>query len=126
MASLRLPDFGHVPNHELRGAFNEPINVDGRAMLAGPKRWTQRSGELIVRLDKSGSRNCSGIIANGHADSLSVGGVGSPTVATGGEATSLPAASAPALCTICDHRLDDTTIRACSLTDCPNAQKEAA
>lgn len=32
----------------------------------------------------------------------------------------------PALCTVCDHRLDDTTIRACSLTDCPNAQKEAA
>lgn len=35
-------------------------------------------------------------------------------------------AASPALCTVCDHRLDDTTIRACSLTDCPNAQKEAA
>lgn len=32
----------------------------------------------------------------------------------------------PALCTHCDRRLDDTTIRACSLSDCPNAQREAA
>lgn len=32
----------------------------------------------------------------------------------------------PALCTICDHRLDDATIRACAVTDCPNAQKDAA
>ena len=48
------------------------------------------------------------------------------TVATGGEAASLPAASAPALCTTCDHRLDDTAIRACSVRDCPHAQREAA
>ena len=34
--------------------------------------------------------------------------------------------SSPALCTTCDHRLDDTAIRACSVRDCPHAQKEAA
>jgi hypothetical protein len=32
----------------------------------------------------------------------------------------------PALCTVCDHRLDDVAIRACSLRDCPNAQRDAA
>jgi hypothetical protein len=42
------------------------------------------------------------------------------------EAASLPAASAPALCTICDLRLEDATIRACGQRDCPNAQKDAA
>ncbi len=60
-----------------------------------------------------------------HSAFLSVGGVGSPTVATGGGAASLSAAS-PALCTTCDARLDDTAIRACSVRDCPHAQQEAA
>jgi tRNA-dihydrouridine synthase len=32
----------------------------------------------------------------------------------------------PALCTICDVRLTDTAIRACSVRDCPNAQRDAA
>lgn len=32
----------------------------------------------------------------------------------------------PALCTVCDHRLDDVAIRSCSLRDCPNAQRDAA
>ncbi|MCC4254169.1 helix-turn-helix domain-containing protein [Sphingobium naphthae] len=32
----------------------------------------------------------------------------------------------PALCTICDLRLEDATIRACGQRDCPNAQKDAA
>lgn len=68
-----------------------------------------------------------GLLAKLASESLSVGGVGSPTVATGGEAASLPAASAePALCTTCDHRLDDASIRACSVRDCPHAQREAA
>lgn len=34
--------------------------------------------------------------------------------------------SAPALCTTCDQRLDDTSVRACAVRDCPHAQKEAA
>jgi hypothetical protein len=34
--------------------------------------------------------------------------------------------NAPALCTICDLRLEDATIRACGQRDCPNAQKDAA
>ncbi len=38
----------------------------------------------------------------------------------------LPTASAPALCTTCDHRLDDAAIRACPVRDCPHAQREAA
>lgn len=33
---------------------------------------------------------------------------------------------APAVCGTCDHRLDDTAIRACAERDCPHAQKEAA
>lgn len=32
----------------------------------------------------------------------------------------------PALCTECDHRLDDPAIRACSVRDCPHVQREAA
>lgn len=32
----------------------------------------------------------------------------------------------PALCTICDHRLTDPAIRACSLRNCPHVQKDAA
>jgi hypothetical protein len=32
----------------------------------------------------------------------------------------------PALCTTCDHRLNDAAIRACSVRDCPHAQQEAA
>lgn len=32
----------------------------------------------------------------------------------------------PAVCTTCDHRLDDAAIRACAERDCPHAQKEAA
>lgn len=32
----------------------------------------------------------------------------------------------PAICTVCDHRLEDATIRACSVRECPNAQKDAA
>jgi hypothetical protein len=31
-----------------------------------------------------------------------------------------------ALCTVCDHRLDDVGIRACSISDCPHAVKDAA
>lgn len=34
--------------------------------------------------------------------------------------------ASPALCTVCDHRLDDVAIRSCSSTDCPNAQRDAA
>lgn len=34
--------------------------------------------------------------------------------------------SMPALCTTCDHRLDDPTIRACNVRECPNVQREAA
>lgn len=34
--------------------------------------------------------------------------------------------ASPAICTTCDHRLDDVAIRACSVRDCPNAQQEAA
>lgn len=37
----------------------------------------------------------------------------------------IPAAT-PALCTICDLRLEDATIRACGQRDCPNVQKDAA
>ncbi|QUT07953.1 hypothetical protein KFK14_11495 [Sphingobium phenoxybenzoativorans] len=36
------------------------------------------------------------------------------------------ASASPALCTTCDHRLDDTAIRACSIRECPHAQREAA
>lgn len=34
--------------------------------------------------------------------------------------------NAPALCTTCDHRLDDAAIRACAVRNCPHAQREAA
>lgn len=34
--------------------------------------------------------------------------------------------TSPALCTHCDARLDDISIRACSVMDCPNAQRDAA
>lgn len=37
-----------------------------------------------------------------------------------------PEDASPALCTTCDVRLDDMSIRACSVRDCPNAQKDAA
>lgn len=37
-----------------------------------------------------------------------------------------PEDTTPALCTICDLRLEDATIRACGERDCPNAQKDAA
>lgn len=47
------------------------------------------------------------------------------TVAAGGKVASLPTES-PGLCTTCDARLDDMSIRACSVRDCPNAQKDAA
>lgn len=56
---------------------------------------------------------------------LSVGVVAVPTVADAGGVASLSGES-PALCTTCDHRLDDTAIRACSVRDCPHAQQEAA
>ncbi len=56
---------------------------------------------------------------------LSVGVVAVPTVADAGGVASLSGES-PALCTVCDVRLDDAAIRACSVRDCPNAQKDAA
>lgn len=34
--------------------------------------------------------------------------------------------SHPALCTVCDHRLDDGRVRSCPERDCPHAQREAA
>ena len=59
-----------------------------------------------------------------HNDFLSVVSAHS-TVAAGGEVASLPTES-PALCTTCDIRLDDTSIRACSIRSCPHVQQEAA
>ncbi|WP_230189316.1 hypothetical protein [Sphingobium sp. CECT 9361] len=35
-------------------------------------------------------------------------------------------AASPALCTTCDHRLDDPTVRACNVRECPNVHREAA
>ncbi|WP_069066453.1 helix-turn-helix domain-containing protein [Sphingobium sp. RAC03] len=32
----------------------------------------------------------------------------------------------PALCSTCDARLDETSIRSCSVRECPHAQKAAA
>jgi len=40
--------------------------------------------------------------------------------------TAFMANAEPALCTTCDHRLDDNSIRACSVLGCPHAQREAA
>ncbi|MEO7469802.1 MAG: hypothetical protein ABIV36_22565 [Sphingobium limneticum] len=56
---------------------------------------------------------------------LSVGVVAVPTVADAGGVASLSGES-PALCATCDARLDDTSIRACSVRACPHAQKDAA
>ena len=38
----------------------------------------------------------------------------------------VPDDESPALCSTCDARLDETSIRACSVRDCPHAQQEAA
>lgn len=41
-------------------------------------------------------------------------------------ASALASVGRPALCTTCDHRIDDPAIRACSVRDCPHVQREAA
>lgn len=56
---------------------------------------------------------------------LSPGVVADPVVAEGGGvATAAP--GGPALCGVCDERLSDVGIRACSIRECPHSVSEAA
>lgn len=100
---------GHAPavRHGISAAVREEISPERR-------RDVLKHCDLAFKV---------GLVGQGKA--LSVGGVGSPTVAAGREAASHPAES-PALCTTCDCRLTDVVIRACSVRDCPHAQREAA
>lgn len=127
-----MHEFMHVVGSELRPGLPEhALNarrargarvLDGAVSIAAARddKSGQHFGDEILRGQDSAEQI--GMII--HPASLSVV-CGNSTVADGGEVTSLPA-ERPALCTTCDHRLDDASIRACSVQSCPHAQKEAA
>lgn len=91
-----------------------------------PRQGFNQPSEALckVHCDRGGVANAAGEFLV-HSSSFSVGVVAVPTVADAGGVASLSGES-PALCTTCDHRLDDAAIRACSVRDCPHAQREAA
>jgi len=89
------------------------VNAEFRSPLG---KWLMRQSHALAQFPDP--RRCSSL-------PLSVGVVAVPTVADAGGVASLSGES-PAVCTICDARLNDTSIRACRLRDCPNAQKDAA
>lgn len=121
--SACLNDSKVFPMQDAHG-LNKRILIEARSALSrAPSRRVCTDVGQVSLHKRSGGNGCVAVRII-HSNSLSVVSAHS-TVAAGGEVASLPTES-PALCTTCDIRLDDTSIRACSVRDCPHAQQEAA